>query len=423
MSKYNENLKLEGRNSLSLLLNRIKSKSTILEFGPAHGRMTKYLKEELDCIVYAVEIDRVAANDASQFTEKILVDGIETYSWIDVFAGIKFDYIIFADVLEHLYFPQKVLAAASEFLNESGKILVSIPNIAHNSVIIDLLADKFVYKPTGLLDDTHIRFFTKTTFDQLIRDCGLFRSYETGIYVRPIDTEFHNSYDELSIEIQTTLKKSFGGEIYQYIYEIAKKETVCFSDFNETYRLDSYSVAQLALDVGTGFSEGRKIKVPVEAGSHLITLEFDLSQIDDIKAIRFEPLNDFCVLDLKSIFICGQDVDSSILDISESTACLHHSSFYFFDSKTGHFLFPNLDSDILSSAKKVVVKLVYVHRSSEALELIVKQLLLDKMQTENALIDKALLLQKELQEVNHELTLAKRKQSNKLFSKLKFWNK
>ena len=165
MSKYNFDLDLESKNSISVILNRIKPNSTILEFGPAHGRMTKYLRDTLNCKVYAVEIDEKAAKHAEQFTEKIIIDSIETYSWEKAFAGIEFDYIIFADVLEHLYHPGKVLERIRNFLKEDGSILISIPNIAHNAIILGLMKGEFNYGPVGLLDDTHIRFFTKKTFD------------------------------------------------------------------------------------------------------------------------------------------------------------------------------------------------------------------------------------------------------------------
>lgn len=61
MNKYNFELNLNDRNSLSLLINRIKPNSIVLEFGPANGRMTKYMKEQLNCKVYAVEIDEMCS--------------------------------------------------------------------------------------------------------------------------------------------------------------------------------------------------------------------------------------------------------------------------------------------------------------------------------------------------------------------------
>ena len=107
--KYDFDIDLETKNSLSIIINRIKPNSMVLEFGPANGRMTRYLKEVLNCKVYAVEIDKEAAKDAKRYCEKILVDDVEKYTWLEVYKDLEFDYIVFADVLEHLYYPEKVL--------------------------------------------------------------------------------------------------------------------------------------------------------------------------------------------------------------------------------------------------------------------------------------------------------------------------
>ncbi len=82
MSNYDVELDLTSRNSLSLIIGRIVKNSTVLEFGPANGRMTKHLKENLGCTVYAVELDKEAANDAIEFCEDILVGGIEQFKWL-----------------------------------------------------------------------------------------------------------------------------------------------------------------------------------------------------------------------------------------------------------------------------------------------------------------------------------------------------
>ena len=84
-----------------------------------------------------------------------------------------FDVIIFNDVLEHMYDPWKVLIMTKELLTEEGIIVVSLPNIRHRSVLIDLIfKDKFQYRDQGILDVTHIRFFTETSMKKMLDDCG-----------------------------------------------------------------------------------------------------------------------------------------------------------------------------------------------------------------------------------------------------------
>jgi len=84
-----------------------------------------------------------------------------------------FDLIIFNDVLEHLYDPWEILIQSKKLLTHDGIVIASIPNIRHKSVIKKLLfSDEFEYKEEGLLDITHIRFFTKSSIQKMFTDTG-----------------------------------------------------------------------------------------------------------------------------------------------------------------------------------------------------------------------------------------------------------
>jgi len=82
--------------------------------------------------------------------------------------GIKYDFIIFADVLEHLVNPDEVIYKLTSKLKPNGKMIISIPNIAHIDIIINLINGNFNYAKEGLLDSTHLRFFTSSSFGQMI---------------------------------------------------------------------------------------------------------------------------------------------------------------------------------------------------------------------------------------------------------------
>lgn len=234
MSKYDIDLDLTTKNSLSVIANKIKNNSKVLEFGPSHGRLTRYLKNSLECKVHCIELDDEAAKDASMYSEKMIVCDIESFTWTEEIKEERFDYIIFADVLEHLRNPKKVLSICKNYLNHTGSILISIPNIAHSSIIIDLLNDKFIYRDVGLLDDTHIKLFTKTTLDNLIDECGLFTKYETSIKIEPENTEFHNFYEELPSTVSSYIKKMPYANSYQFIMELVlTKPEIKFSDFKD----------------------------------------------------------------------------------------------------------------------------------------------------------------------------------------------
>lgn len=84
----------------------------------------------------------------------------------------EFDYILFADVLEHLRDPEAVLKRALPSLKAGGKVIVSVPNIANLVMRLSLLAGRFDYTERGILDRTHLRFFTLANLKRMIANCG-----------------------------------------------------------------------------------------------------------------------------------------------------------------------------------------------------------------------------------------------------------
>ncbi len=84
----------------------------------------------------------------------------------------KYDRIIFADVLEHLVNPTEVLQAYRRHLTENGTVVISVPNIAHLSVRAQLMVGLFNMTDSGILDRTHLHFYTQKTLIQFINECG-----------------------------------------------------------------------------------------------------------------------------------------------------------------------------------------------------------------------------------------------------------
>ena len=378
MSKYNCELKLEDRNSLSTLLSRVKQNSIVLEFGPANGRMTKYMKEQLNCKVYAVEIDENAAKDSKQYTEKIVVDSIENYCWIDEFKDIKFDYVIFADVLEHLYYPEKVLKSIKSFLKDDGSILVSIPNIAHNAIVIGLLNNEFNYGPTGLLDDTHIRFYTKKTFENLIKKCEYYRFYETAIFMVPENTEFGYKYTQLPESVADYIVKQPYGEVYQLIYELKNYPVNTESDFQEGYKNGINKFIQLFIEDENPISEDNSIKIPVVESNQIQIFKFDLASKQNLKNLRLDPVNDCCIIEIESISLIkadGQEFD--LIPYIQAEGYICHGKSYVFDSEDPQIYFDYINVQELKEIKSVVVSINYKYIGQNALRVSAKQIKLD----------------------------------------------
>ncbi len=107
---------------------------------------------------------------ARQYCRDMVVGDIET---MEIENLGRFDAIIFGDVLEHLRDPRAVLEKMSALLKPGGKILISLPNIANIWVRLNLLFGRFNYSRVGILDESHLRFFTLKTAKQLASDSGL----------------------------------------------------------------------------------------------------------------------------------------------------------------------------------------------------------------------------------------------------------
>ncbi len=143
--------------------------SEVLEIGTATGYLTSEMVK-LGCSVVGVEADPEMAEIARPHCREMLVGDVET---ADLKKLGTFDAIVFGDVLEHLRNPREILLKVGELLKPGGKVLISLPNVANIWVRLNLLFGRFNYSRVGILDETHLRFFTLHTMKQLAADAGL----------------------------------------------------------------------------------------------------------------------------------------------------------------------------------------------------------------------------------------------------------
>lgn len=156
---------------VAMMLEAIPAGATVLELGPASGYMTRLMAER-GCTVDAVEYNPLDAAKAAVYCRTMVVGSLEDPATLARLPG-PYDIIVAADVLEHLRSPEETLAVVLPALSPNGIMLVSLPNIAQMGVRLSLLKGKFDYTDTGLLDRTHLRFFTLKTGKKLFTDAGL----------------------------------------------------------------------------------------------------------------------------------------------------------------------------------------------------------------------------------------------------------
>lgn len=154
--------------------------SRILDVGCGTGNRGKFLKRQgNEC--FGITISGREAEIAQKELDGVIVTDVEITTSLP-FDEDFFDTIIFADVLEHLRNPEHILTLVKQYLKPGGKIIASIPNVANFVVRMNLLRGRFDYEQTGILDNTHIRFYTLKTARSLLTSAG----YEI------LDTKFTN---------------------------------------------------------------------------------------------------------------------------------------------------------------------------------------------------------------------------------------
>ena len=154
----------------------------ILDVGTASGYLGKIWRRS-GHYVAGIEYDAAMAEKAREHYDAFQVADIESF----IFPyWHEFDYIVFADVLEHLRDPAAVLRRCIPGLKESGKIIISVPNIANWIIRLGLLFGKFDYMDRGILDRTHLRFFTLRSLKQLMNEvsCEILEAIPTPLPVQ-----------------------------------------------------------------------------------------------------------------------------------------------------------------------------------------------------------------------------------------------
>lgn len=189
----------------------------ILDVGCGAGVLGSALKEKANAEVWGIEFNEKAAIEAQLKLDNVIPGKAE-----DAIADLPdnyFDTIIFADVLEHLVDPYSVIEDIKKKLAPGGEIVVSIPNVRHWSVVKQLLEGNWKYEKWGIMDSTHLRFFTKQSITEMFEGAG-FKIKE--IYCVAIETpglvpSIISSLREANLNVDTLEDES---KHFQYILKV-----------------------------------------------------------------------------------------------------------------------------------------------------------------------------------------------------------
>ena len=286
-----------AEDSLAKIARRIPHGSTVLDVGCAVGVLGQYLTEQQGCNVDGIEGNAEAAKIAQPFYRRIMVTDLESADLRQLLEGIRYDRIVCADVLEHLRDPGQVLQRLKGHLTPDGKILISIPNIGHISVFLELLSGDFRYREEGLLDRTHLRFFTRKSFLRLLTDHG-----STGQVVdRTVADLQHTEFSSLQAQ-------GIGGALLHEIQGMTDNLTYQFiveaipAGAQAPLILADDAIAKTSSPIGPrfyvsaywrtedeGFDESRSLSLPRPFGVERSLVCFDLPTLSSRHILRLDP--------------------------------------------------------------------------------------------------------------------------------------
>lgn len=175
MNKYGEFVQAEGyfkterKEMLGFLPDDIEN---ILEIGCGSGSFGRLVKNNRDVKYVGVELVESVAEQARSYLDEVIVCNIESSPLS--FPQGSFDCLICNDVLEHLVDPWRVLKQLVGYVRPGGYVVLSLPNVRFSEVVKDLVVrKKWEYRDQGVLDRTHLRFFTETSIVELCESAGL----------------------------------------------------------------------------------------------------------------------------------------------------------------------------------------------------------------------------------------------------------
>jgi GT2 family glycosyltransferase/2-polyprenyl-3-methyl-5-hydroxy-6-metoxy-1,4-benzoquinol methylase/glycosyltransferase involved in cell wall biosynthesis len=305
---YLRSVRPDERTSLSVLASMVPQGAKVLDLGCGSGALGQYLAQTRQCTSDGVTLSEAEAAHARPHYRRVEVADLEAADLVQMFAGQRYDAIICADVLEHLKRPELVLAACRKMLATDGKLLISVPNAGYSGLIAELLHGEFLYREEGLLDRTHLRFFTRRSLLRFLADQRWHvDSLETVERALP-ESEFRIAFDHMPPAVARHLLASPDALTYQFIgcaHPVAQTESPATFPADD-WPGDALFTTQLYLGQAHGYDEERKLTRTGAMGRERQTLRFALPQAP-LTQLRLDPADRPGFVHLYRMALCRAD--------------------------------------------------------------------------------------------------------------------
>ena len=291
---YQRSIHHDQLTSLSALTRLIPPGSTVLDLGCGTGALGQYLSQHQRCISDGVTLNPHEAQHASAYYRRVEVANLENINLPLLFAGQRYDSIVCADVLEHLSQPEHVLQACRELLAPDGRLLISIPNAGYAGLVLELMHGDLRYRTEGLLDQTHLRFFTRRSLKRFLQDQRWHLETLQPIRRELSDSEFLIEADALPPPVARYVLTRPDALTYQFV-ALARPYPATATSETEASAADSAPAqavftAQVYLGDARQYSEERKWVCDGVIGQPFQTVRFTLpASSDKTPCLRFDP--------------------------------------------------------------------------------------------------------------------------------------
>ncbi len=308
---YLRTIRPNERTSLSALAELVDEGATILDLGCGSGALGQHLRETRQCTSDGLTWSEAEAVHARPNYRRVIVADLEACDLLATFSRGEYDYIVCADVLEHLSAPERVLAACRDLLKpRTGKLLISVPNAGYAGLIAELLGGEFRYRDEGLLDKTHLRFFTRRSLARFLgKERWAIESLGTIRRELP-ESEFKAQFDQLPPAVARYLLAIPDGLTYQFIGAARPTANVVPEDQEGTpdsATANALFSAQLYVAFNGAYEEASKRTVTGIIGNSQQILSFDLPESSSPPtAIRLDPADRPGFLHLHALRVTNQ---------------------------------------------------------------------------------------------------------------------
>jgi|TARA_B100000315_G_scaffold255046_1_gene297419 2-polyprenyl-3-methyl-5-hydroxy-6-metoxy-1,4-benzoquinol methylase/glycosyltransferase involved in cell wall biosynthesis len=272
------------------------------------GCSTGYLGHELRNAgheVWGVDPSPQATAEARAKLDHVYTGSIQDFFDEPEHRSLAFDFVVFGDVLEHLASPTAILARCSEFLSERGSIIASLPNVAHLAVRLMLLEGRWEYQDTGILDRSHVKFYTRDSIISTFSECG----YEI-VSLDPVRLPL----EEMPIGVNEPLLRTVAPhitdseqDVFQYVIQVrAAGDGVDVAAANSRFMLRRSHRILCLLPAPESTLVDIRLKAPLAKLTQLQGGEFRINSIHEI---------DRDDLDWSDVVVLQREANPHVLDV------------------------------------------------------------------------------------------------------------